>query len=85
LLREDKRALLSDARLFVVLVLALDRGGVHCCLGLSFFGLVLDVYCWGGVLVVHNSPQTSSVGVLGDLSFLKMLLMDDFFIVLSFG
>jgi hypothetical protein len=32
---------------------------------------------------VHNSPQTSSVGVLGDLSFLKMFLMDAFFIILA--
>jgi hypothetical protein len=39
------------------------------------------VDCLEGVLVVQSSPQTSSVGVLGDLSLrLKIFLMDAFFI-----
>jgi hypothetical protein len=68
--------------------------GVNCCPGLRCLGLLglflvfsleelLDVYSSGAVLLVHNSPQTSSVGVLGDLSFLKMFLMDAFFIILA--
>lgn len=45
--------------------------------------VLLGVYSCGVVLLVHNSPQTSSVGVLGDLSFLKMFLMDAFFIIFA--